>query len=120
MLSGDKFIEQITIIGNERKYVTALVVPAAIAFAGLMKEMGLEKMPKEEQVKQKEVVGYYQQRIDTLQKDLSPYEQVKKIVLLPNEFTIQTGELTPSLKIIRRVITDQFKNEIEGMYYFNS
>ncbi len=116
LLSGDKFIEQITIIGNERKYITALVVPAAIAFAGLMKEMRLENKPRDEQVKQKEVIAFYQQRIDTLQKDLSPYEQVKKIVLLPNEFTIQTGELTPSLKIMRRVITEQFKNEIEGMY----
>jgi long-chain acyl-CoA synthetase len=116
LLSGDKYIEQITIIGNERKYVTALVVPAAIAFAGLMKEMGLESLTKEQQVKEKAVVEFYQNRINLLQKDLSPYEQVKKITLLPNEFTIQTGELTPSLKIMRRVISEQFKKEIEGMY----
>jgi len=116
LLSGDKYIEQITIIGNERKYVTALVVPASIAFAALMKEMGLENLTKEQQVKEKAVVEFYQNRINLLQKDLSPYEQVKKIALLPNEFTIQTGELTPSLKIMRRVISEQFKKEIEGMY----
>ncbi|MFZ4549107.1 MAG: long-chain fatty acid--CoA ligase, partial [Bacteroidales bacterium] len=116
LLSGDKYIEQITIIGNERKYVTALVVPAAIAFSGLMKEMGLESLTKEQQVKEKAVVEFYQNRINLLQKDLSPYEQVKKIALLPNEFTIQSGELTPSLKIMRRVISEQFKKEIEGMY----
>jgi long-chain acyl-CoA synthetase len=116
LLSGDKYIEQITIIGSERKYVTALVVPAAATFDDLMKEMGLEKIKKEYQVKEKAVVDFYQQRINELQKDLSPYEQVKKIALLPAEFTIQTGELTPSLKIKRRVVAEQFKEEIESMY----
>jgi len=116
LLSGDNYIEQITIIGSERKYVTALVVPAAVAFEELMKEMGLEKMKKEYQVKEKAVVDFYQQRINELQKDLSPFEQVKKIVLLPAEFTIQTGELTPSLKIKRRVVAERFKVEIENMY----
>lgn len=116
LLSGDKYIEQITIIGSERKYVTALVVPTAIAFEELMKEMGLEKIKKEYQVKEKAVVEFYQKRINELQKDLSPYEQVKKIVLIPDEFTIQTGELTPSLKIKRRVVAEQFKDEIENMY----
>jgi len=116
LLSGDKYIEQLTIIGSERKYVTALVVPAALAFGELMKEMGLEKIEKESQVKEKAVIDFYQQRINELQKDLSPYEQVKKIVLLPAEFTIQTGELTPSLKIKRRVVAEQFKDEIESMY----
>jgi len=116
LLSGDKFIEQITIIGSERKYITALVVPAAIMFDKLMKEMDLEAKPREEQVKVKEVIAFYQKRIDLLQKDLSPYEQVKKIVLLPVEFTIQTGELTPSLKIKRSVVAEQFKVEIEAMY----
>jgi len=116
LLSGDKYIEQLTIIGSERKYVTALVVPAALAFGELMKEMGLEKIEKESQVKEKAVIDFYQHRINELQKDLSPYEQVKKIVLLPAEFTIQTGELTPSLKIKRRVVAEQFKDEIESMY----
>jgi len=116
LLSGDKYIEQLTIIGSERKYVTALVVPAALAFGELMKEMGLEKIEKESQVKEKAVIDFYQKRINELQKDLSPYEQVKKIVLLPAEFTIQTGELTPSLKIKRRVVAEQFKDEIESMY----
>ncbi len=116
LLTGDKYIEQITIIGSERKYVTALVVPAAAGFDHLMSEMGIADKPKEEQVKLKAVIAFYQQRIDALQKDLSPYEQVKKIVLLPAEFTIQTGELTPSLKIKRRVVAEQFKAEIESMY----
>jgi len=116
LLSGDKYIEQITIIGSERKYVTALVVPTAITFGEKVKELGLESKSKEEQVKEKAIIEFYQQRIDELQKDLSPYEQVKKIVLLPAEFTIETGELTSSLKIKRRVIAEQFKSEIESMY----
>ena len=116
VLTADKYIEQITIIGNERKFITALVVPASIAFEKLMKEMGLDKKSRVEQVKEKSVIAFYQKRIDAAQKDLSPYEQVKKIVLLPAEFTIQSGELTPSLKIKRRVVAEQFKAEIENMY----
>jgi len=116
LLAGDKYIEQITIIGSERKYVTALVVPAAIAFEYLMKEMNLDKLPREKQVKEKAVLAFYQRRINELQKDLSPFEQVKKIVLLPAEFTIHTGELTPSLKIKRKVVAEQFSEEIESMY----
>ena len=116
LLGGDKYIEQITIIGNERKYITAIVVPAAAAFLTLVKELGFENKPREEQVKLKEIVEFYQNRINILQKDLSPYEQVKKIFLLPAEFTIQTGELTPSLKIKRKVVAEQFKDEIESMY----
>jgi len=116
LLLGDKYIEQITIIGSERKYVTALVVPALLAFDELMLEMNLEKMKREYQVKENAVIAFYQQRIDELQKDLSAYEQVKKIVLLPAEFTIETGELTSSLKIKRRVVAEQFKAEIESMY----
>jgi long-chain acyl-CoA synthetase len=116
LLSGDKYIEQITVIGSERKYVTALVVPADLAFRQLMTEMGLGGKSREDQVKESSVIAFYQNRIDLLQKDLSPYEQVKKIVLLPNEFTIQTGELTPSLKIKRRVVAEQFRAEIESMY----
>jgi long-chain acyl-CoA synthetase len=116
ILVADKYIEQITIIGSERKYISALVVPAALAFEELMKEMGLEKKTRQEQVKEKAVIDFYQQRINELQKDLSPFEQVKKIVLLPDEFTIQTGELTSSLKIKRKVVAEQFKAEIESMY----
>jgi len=116
LLVGDKYIEQLTIIGSERKYITALVVPAAIAFGELMKEMNLEQKSKKEQVKEKAVLEFYLQRINEVQKDLSPYEQVKKIVLLPAEFTIETGELTSSLKIKRRVVAEQFKDEIESMY----
>lgn len=116
LIAGDSYIEQITIIGSERKYVTALVVPAADAFNELMKKMGFDKQPKEIQVQNKAVNAYYQQRINQIQKDLSPFEQVKKIVLLPNEFSIQTGELTSSLKIKRRVVAELYQEEIEGMY----
>ena len=116
LLSSDKYIEQITIIGSERKYVTALVVPAAMAFNELMQEMKLGNLPKEQQVKETSVIEFYQQRINELQKDLSPFEQVKKIVLLPDEFSIQKGELTSSLKIKRSVVADIYKAEIESMY----
>ena len=119
LLSGDKYIEQITIIGSERKYITALVVPTNLAFEQLMKEMNIGNKPRVEQVKERKVIEFFQQRINELQKDLSPFEQVKKIVLLPAEFSIQTGELTPSLKIKRRVVAEQFKTEIENMYIDN-
>jgi long-chain acyl-CoA synthetase len=81
-----------------------------------MKGMKFDNLPKERQVKETAVIDFYQQRINELQKDLSPFEQVKKIVLLPDEFSIQKGELTSSLKIKRSVVADIYKAEIESMY----
>ena len=81
-----------------------------------MKEMKFDNLPKERQVKEPSVIDFYQERINELQKDLSPFEQVKKIVLLPDEFSIQKGELTSSLKIKRRVVADIYSAEIESMY----
>ena len=116
LLVSDKFIEQITIIGNERKYITALVVPSSSAFNELMRQMGLQDKPRVVQVKLQEVIDFYQDRINSLQQDLSPFEQIKKIVLLPNEFSIQSGELTSSLKIKRNIVAELFSKEIESMY----
>ncbi len=116
LLTGDKYIEQITVIGNERKYITALVVPAELAFKQLMKDLNLTDRLREDQVKDNKVIDFYLQRINTIQKDLSPFEQVKKIVILPEEFSIQNGGLTSSLKIKRRVVAEQYKAEIESMY----
>ena len=78
--------------------------------------MKFDNLPKERQVKEPSVIDFYQERINELQKDLSPFEQVKKIVLLPDEFSIQKGELTSSLKIKRRVVADIYSAEIESMY----
>lgn len=116
MLSNDLYIEQIIVIGNERKYITALIVPSVLHFGKVIDKLNLHHLSKEEQVKHREVIAFFMQRIDELQKDLSPYEQVKRIVLLPNEFTIQSGELTSSLKIKRKIVAEVYKNEIESMY----
>lgn len=116
LLGNDKFIEQIIVIGNERKYITALIVPAAMHFASLVEKLNLQSLSKEEQVKHPSMNLLFMNRINDLQKELSPYEQVKKIILLPNEFTLQSGELTPSLKIKRNIVAEVYKVEIDSMY----
>jgi long-chain acyl-CoA synthetase len=116
LLANDLYISQIIVIGSERKFITALITPSEEPFNTQMQLMGLSGMPREEQVKQKAVIDFYQDRINKLQSDLSPFEQVKRITLLPNEFTIQSGELTPSLKIKRRVVSELYSEQIEQMY----
>ncbi len=116
LLGNDLYIEQITVIGNERKYITALVVPSAVHFNSIVEKLNLQNLSKEEQVKHPTLNLFFMHRINDLQRDLSPYEQVKKITILPNEFTIQSGELTPSLKIKRKIVALAYQKEIENMY----
>ena len=69
-----------------------------------------------ELVKRADVVALYQEIIDALNRELSQFERIKRIALLPREFTIESGELTPTLKVKRKVVEERWREEIEGMY----
>ena len=87
----DKYIDQIAIIADQRKFVSALIIPVY----PLLEE---------------------KERIDTLQQQLAHYEQIKRFTLLPKNFTMEKGELTNTLKIKRRVLNENYKKEIDAMY----
>ncbi|GJM61740.1 long-chain fatty acid--CoA ligase [Persicobacter diffluens] len=112
----DQFIEQIAVIGDEKKYVTALIVPAFDTLAEWAKKRNLEFSNVREMIEDSAVAEFFNERVEMLQKNLARFEQIKKFKLLPNQFTQENGELTPTMKIKRKVINDKYKKEIDEMY----
>ncbi len=116
LLGTDKFIEQVAVIADKRKYVSGLIVPNFDAIKEYARKKGLRFKNLEELVKRPEIKKLISDRIERLQKELAPYQQIKRFTLLPREFSIESGELTNTLKIKRPVINKHFSKEIEAMY----
>ncbi|MBO4870904.1 MAG: long-chain fatty acid--CoA ligase [Muribaculaceae bacterium] len=115
-LGQDKFIEQVAIIGDGRKYVSALIVPDFEELKAYAEKQKIEYSDIEALVNNLDVHKMIEQRIDGYQKDLASYEQVKRFVLLPRPFTMEAGELTNTLKIRRSVINKRYARLIDAMY----
>ena len=112
----DKFIEQIAVIADERKFVSALVIPSYPLLEEYAKDRGIEYDSMEDLCANERIQKMLMGRIETLQQSLASYEKVKRITLLPKPFTMERGELTNTLKIKRRVLNDNYAAEIEEMY----
>lgn len=112
----DKFIDQIVIIADQRKFVSALIIPEYKTLEEYAKANGIEFGSREELCNDAKIHEMIMERIDTLQQQLAHYEQIKRFTLLPNPFTMESGELTNTLKMRRKVINEHYKNEIEKMY----
>ena len=113
------FIEQIMVVGAGRKFVSALIVPAFVHVRKYLKDHYADmQIPEsnEELVKVKEVYSLLRKQIDKHNEDFGHVEQVKKFTMLPNEWTIDSGELTPSLKLKRKVLLQKYEQQIEDMY----
>lgn len=115
-LGEDKFIEQVAVIGERRKYVTAIIIPAFEALKEYAAEKKIQYHDIEELVRNSDVKAMIQERIDVLQEGFANYEKIKKITLLSKAFSMETGELTNTLKIRRPVIRTRYAREIEAMY----
>ena len=115
-LGEDKFIEQVAVIGERRKYVTALIIPAFEALKEYAEEKKIQYRDLEDLVKNADIKAMIQERIDALQEGFANYEKVKKITLLAKAFSMEAGELTNTLKIRRPVIRTRYAKEIEAMY----
>ena len=116
LLGQDKFIEQVTIIGDGRKYVSALIVPDFEELKSYADKKQLPYSSIEELVNDPEVHKMMEERINNYQKELASYEQIKRFVLLPKPFTMESGELTNTLKIKRAVINKRYRLLIDAMY----
>lgn len=112
----DKFIDQIVIIADQRKFVSALIIPEYKALEEYAKANGIGYSSREELCASDKIHGMMMERIDTLQQQLAHYEQIKRFTLLPKPFTMESGELTNTLKMRRKVINEHYKKEIENMY----
>lgn len=115
-LGEDKYIEQVAVIGDQRKYVTAIIIPAYEALKEYARSKNISYKSLEDLVKNSEIRAMMAGRIEQLQKNFAGFERIKKFTLLPRAFTMEAGELTNTLKIKRPVIAARYAREIEAMY----
>lgn len=116
LIANDKFIDMISIIGDDVKFVSALIVPDYDAVEKWAKEHDIVYPTREELLKDKIVNSMISTRIEMQQAPLAPYEKVKRFTLLPEPFTMESGELTNTLKIKRKVVAEHYKELISKMY----
>lgn len=116
LLLVDKFIDQVAVIADQRKFVSALVVPEFRLVEDWAREHRIPFSGREELCANKKVQKMLMERVNILQQHLAYYEQIKRITLLPHHFSMEAGELTNTLKIRRPVINKNYKAEIDKMY----
>ena len=112
----DKYIDQIAIIADQRKFVSALIIPEYKLLEEYARTHDIAFNSREDLCRDKRIIRMLTERIDTLQQSLAHYEQVKRFTLLPHAFSMERGELTNTLKIKRRVLNENYKVEIDKMY----
>ncbi len=116
LLLVDKFVDQVAVIADQRKFVSALVVPAFHIVEEWARKHNVVFESHEELCANPDVNNMMMERIQTLQQSLAYYEQIKRFVLLPHHFTMETGELTNTLKMRRPMINKKYKELIDRMY----
>lgn len=116
LFSNNNYIAQITLIAEGRQFVSALIVPNFEFLKEEIKKMNIPFTNWEDVVKNEKVHDFYKTKIDEMQQELSSHEKIKKFVLMPAEFEINTGEMTPTLKIKRSVVAKNYADIIDKMY----
>ena len=112
----DRYIDQVAIIADQHKFVSALIVPAYDLLEQYARTQGIAFGSREELVENEAVRTFYRDRIDTLQQQFAHYEQVKRFTLLPQPFSMERGELTNTLKLRRAVVAQNYREVIDRMY----
>jgi long-chain acyl-CoA synthetase len=112
----DKYIDQMAVVGDEKKFVSALIVPNYELLKSYAQEQHIDFTSVEELVNKEEIVDFIFGRVELLQSQFTSYEKIKKFTLLPRPFTIEDGELTNTLKLRRKVILERYAGLIEEMY----
>ena len=116
LLLVDKYIDQIAIIADQRKFVSALIIPEYRLLEEYARKNGIYFETREDLCANEKIHDMMQERIETLQQQLAHYEQVKRFTLVAHHFSMENGELTNTLKLKRRVINENYKAEIDKMY----
>ncbi|HPI91951.1 MAG TPA: long-chain fatty acid--CoA ligase [Deltaproteobacteria bacterium] len=115
-LVADLFIEQAVVIGEGKKFLSALIVPNFKELAGYAKKQGISFNSNEDLVKKPDIIAFYDAKIKGLMKDYARVEQIRRFIILSREFSIESGELTPTLKIKRKVVSKNYAADIDRMY----
>jgi long-chain acyl-CoA synthetase len=115
-LKLDKYISQAFVFGDRKPYLTALVTPNPERLVEFAHQEKIEYIDMDDLVAGEKVRRLFEERIAEINKKLPPYETIKKFVILPRDFSIEGGELTPTLKLRRKVIHQKYNDKIEGLY----
>ncbi|WP_371379403.1 long-chain fatty acid--CoA ligase [Thalassotalea aquiviva] len=115
-LGKDHFIEQIVVIADTKKFVSALIVPCYEVLEEYSKELNIKYNNRMDLIKNSHIIELFEKRLADLQDELAKFEQVKKFTLLSKNFSMEKGEMTPTQKLRRKVINERYKNEIDKMY----
>lgn len=116
LLSNDNFINQAMVVAEGRPYVTALIIPNFEALKDYLPKLNIDFTNWDEVVNMDKVKEFYHQKIEQIQRQLSGFEKVKKFILMPAEFEIGSGEITPTLKVKRNVVQQKYAEIIGRMY----
>ncbi len=116
LIKSSLYIEQVMVVGAEKKFPGALIVPTFANLQEWCKLHNISVSSNEEMIKHPKVIQKIQEEVDKVNENLAQYEKIKKFVLLPKEWTVDSGELTPSMKLKRRVISENYKELIESLY----
>lgn len=109
-------VEQVIVIGNQRKYPSALIVPNFEALRAYAATLQIAVKERAELVRHPRIIEYFKKKIDEVTRELAPHEKIKKIALLDEEFSVEGGELTPTLKVRRKFVEDKHRDLIDGLY----
>ena len=112
----DKYVDQIAIIADQRKFVSALIIPVYSLLEEYARAHDIPFESREDLCQNPQIMEMMMERVDTLQQQLAHYEQIKRFTLLPHAFSMERGELTNTLKIKRRVLNENYKDLIDKMY----
>jgi long-chain acyl-CoA synthetase len=116
-LKESVYVEQIMVVGPERKFVGALIVPAFQHLLEWCREHGVTATTHEQMIREPKVVALFKEVVDGFNNNFSHVEQIKRFELLPAEWTVETGEMTPKLSLRRKVVTEKFHAAIEKIYH---
>ena len=116
ILKRNPLVAEAVLLGDRRKYAAVLIVPEFGALERRLKELGRHPATRDELATRPDVLALYQEVVDALNRELAQFERIKKIAVLPVEFSVDSGELTPTLKVKRKVVEQRYREQIESLY----
>jgi long-chain acyl-CoA synthetase len=116
VLKRSPIVGEAVLIGDRRKFISVLIVPDFAALDRRLQDLGLAPGDRAALVGRDDVIALYQEMVDALNRDLAQFERIKKFALLPREFSMESGELTPTLKVKRKVVEAKWRDVLETLY----
>jgi long-chain acyl-CoA synthetase len=116
MIRASRFVSQVVLVGNERKFPAALIVPNFEMLESYAKHKGFDIETPAEFCTDKKIIDLIERQVAGLTNGLAKYEKVKKIALLEKELSVAGGELTPTLKVKRRIVDEKYRAVIDKIY----